>query len=95
MFAMMVEMLAALDRRIAELDKEITRHAREDEVARRLMTIRGIGPISATAIAAIARKPRPSRRAATLPPRWGWCQNRRLRAVNRSWGQSPEGASER
>jgi transposase len=54
MFAMMVDMLADLDRRIAELDKEITRRAREDEVARRLMTIPGIGPITATAIAAIA-----------------------------------------
>jgi transposase len=54
MFAMMVDMLADLDRRIAQLDKEIARRAREDEVARRLMTIPGIGPITATAIAAIA-----------------------------------------
>lgn len=54
MFAMMVDMLADLDRRIAELDKGIARRAREDEVARRLMTIPGIGPITATAIAAIA-----------------------------------------
>jgi transposase len=54
MFAMMVDMLADLDRRIAELDKEIARRAREDEVARRLMTIPGIGPITATAITAIA-----------------------------------------
>jgi transposase len=34
--------------------KEITRRAREDEVSRRLMTIPGVGPISATAIAALA-----------------------------------------
>ncbi|WP_375243819.1 IS110 family transposase [Sphingomonas parapaucimobilis] len=54
MFAMMVDMLAGLDERIAALDKEITRRAREDEVARRLMTIPGVGPITATAIAAIA-----------------------------------------
>jgi len=54
MFAMMVDMLAGLDERIAALDKEIARRAREDEVARRLMTIPGIGPITATAIAAIA-----------------------------------------
>ncbi|MBC7990200.1 MAG: IS110 family transposase [Luteimonas sp.] len=54
MFAMMVDMLAQLDERIGVLDKEITRRAREDEVARRLMTIPGIGPITATAIAAIA-----------------------------------------
>jgi transposase len=55
MFALMVEMLAELDRRFAALDKEIARRARENEVARRLMTIPGIGPITATAIAAIAR----------------------------------------
>jgi transposase len=39
---------------IANLDKEIAQRAREDEVSRRLMTIPGIGPISATAIAALA-----------------------------------------
>jgi transposase len=54
MFTMMVDMLTQLDMRIATLDKEIARRAREDEVARRLMTIPGIGPITATAIAAIA-----------------------------------------
>lgn len=54
MFALMVGMLADLDRHIAVLDKEIARRAREDDVARRLMTIPGIGPITATAIAAIA-----------------------------------------
>jgi transposase len=37
-----------------DLDKEIARRAREDEVSRRLMTGPGIGPISATAIAALA-----------------------------------------
>ena len=36
------------------LDNEIARRTREDEVARRLMTIPGIGPITATAIAALA-----------------------------------------
>src|SRR4029078_2401280 len=36
------------------LDKEIARRARDDEVSRRLMTVPGIGPISATALAALA-----------------------------------------
>lgn len=54
MFRVMLGMLDELDIRIAELDKEIARRAREDEVARRLMTIPGIGPIAATAIAALA-----------------------------------------
>lgn len=46
--------LVALDEQIAKLDQEVARRAREDEVARRLMTIPGIGPITATAIAALA-----------------------------------------
>jgi hypothetical protein len=45
-------MLASLNGKVADL--EIARRAREDEVSRRLMTVPGIGPISATAIAAMA-----------------------------------------
>jgi len=54
MFRLMLDQLASLNGRIAGLDKEIARRAHEDEVSRRLMTIPGIGPISATAIAALA-----------------------------------------
>lgn len=54
MFRVMLSMLEELSRQIVDLDKEIARRAREDEVARRLMTIPGIGPIAATAIAALA-----------------------------------------
>jgi transposase len=54
MFRLMLDLLDELDGKIAELDKEIARRAREDEVSRRLMTIPGVGPITATAIAALA-----------------------------------------
>jgi transposase len=54
MFRVMMDLLADLDDRIAELDREIARRAREDETARRLMTIPGIGPITATALIALA-----------------------------------------
>jgi transposase len=54
MFRLMLDLLAGLNDKIADLDKEIARRAREDEVSRRLMTVDGIGPISATAIAALA-----------------------------------------
>jgi transposase len=54
MFRLMLDLLACLNGKIAVLDKEIARRAREDEVSRRLMTVPGIGPISATAIAALA-----------------------------------------
>src|SRR5438270_3114478 len=42
----------ALDERIAAVDAEFVRMAREDEAVRRLTTIPGIGTINATALAA-------------------------------------------
>jgi len=54
MFRVMLDLLDELGGKITELDKEIARRAREDEVSRRLMTIPGIGPITATAITALA-----------------------------------------
>ena len=50
----MVRMIASLEAEIAVLDKEIGRRAKEDPVARRLMTIPGIGPITAAALTALA-----------------------------------------
>ena len=52
--ATLVEQLRALDRRVAQLDTEIARRAKEDATARRLMTIPGIGAVTATALAALA-----------------------------------------
>ncbi|WP_193335689.1 IS110 family RNA-guided transposase [Devosia beringensis] len=54
MFRTMLDLLDQLNAKIGELDKEIARRAREDVVARRLMTIPGVGPITATAIVALA-----------------------------------------
>ena len=45
MFRLMLDLLAGLDGKIAALDKEIARRAREDEVSRMLMTVPGVGPI--------------------------------------------------
>jgi len=46
--------LRALDERVAKLDAEIVRRAKNDSTARRLMTIPGIGAITATALIALA-----------------------------------------
>ena len=44
-----------------------------DEVARRLMTIPGIGPVGATALAASVTDPHQFRsRATSSPPGWDW-----------------------
>ncbi|ARU17513.1 IS110 family transposase [Croceicoccus marinus] len=57
MFVVMTEQLEQLNKQIALLDKEIARRAREDASARQLMTIPGIGPITAIAILALAPPP--------------------------------------
>jgi transposase len=54
MLKMLIEMLYALDDRIARLDRAMTQRAQADETARRLMTIPGVGPVIATALMALA-----------------------------------------
>ena len=59
----LVAALAHLETEIGKLDVEIARRARENDVARRLMTVPGIGPLIATAIAALAPPPETFRKA--------------------------------
>lgn len=56
-FIILIDTLQSLDEKVRQLDAEIARRAKEDEVSRRLMTIPGIGPITATALAALAPDP--------------------------------------
>lgn len=46
------EDLTRLDKRIAELDKEIVQLAKDDPIAQRLQQLRGVGPLIATALVA-------------------------------------------
>jgi len=59
----LVAALAQLEVEIGKLDAEIARRAKENDVARRLMTVPGIGPLIATAIAALAPPPDTFRKA--------------------------------
>ena len=52
-----------MEEEITKLDAEITRRAKENEVARRLMTVQGMGPLIATALATLAPPPDTFRRA--------------------------------
>ncbi len=54
-------MITGFDAQITELDAEIRQRAGENEVAR-LMTIPGIGPLIATALATLAPPPETFRR---------------------------------
>jgi transposase len=51
---MLIETLRGLDEQIARLDSEIAERAKENETARRLTTIPGVGPVTAVALAALA-----------------------------------------
>ena len=51
---MLVDQIVGLQLRIDTLDRDIRKRAREDDVASRLMTIPGIGPICASAMIALA-----------------------------------------
>ena len=53
--APLAKQIDALDEAIAAIDKELETAAKADEKAKRLMTIPGIGPVTATAIAATVR----------------------------------------
>jgi transposase len=59
----LVAALGHLEAEIGKLDAEIARRAKENEVARRLMTVPGIGPLIATAIAVLAPPPETFRKA--------------------------------
>jgi len=58
----LIETKTRLDDQIATLNAEISRRAKENDVARRLMTIPGIGPLIATALVALAPPPETFRR---------------------------------
>jgi len=87
-FRLLLDSLGSLDAKLAELDKEIARRAREDAVARRLMTIPGVGPITATAIAALAPAAESFARAGTLPPGSGSRRASTRPAASRSSARS-------
>jgi len=53
----LVTALVHLEEEIGKLDAEIARRAKENEVARRLMTVPGVGPLIATALAVLAPPP--------------------------------------
>jgi len=55
--AVLVGTYKALEAQIRALDAEITRRAKADPVARRLLTIPGVGPIAATATTALVPAP--------------------------------------
>ena len=60
---MLVAALTHLEAEIGRLDAEIAGRAKENAVARRLMTVPGIGTLIATALAVLAPPPETFRKA--------------------------------
>jgi transposase len=58
----LAQMLQQVEEKITVLDVEISRRARANPLIKRLMTIPGVGPITATALAALAPAPETFRR---------------------------------
>jgi len=54
---LLVEQLQALEERVNRLDREIACRAKEDKIARRLMTVPGVGAVTAVALAALTPPP--------------------------------------
>jgi hypothetical protein len=77
MFRLMLDLLAGLNGKIADLDKEIARRAREDDVSRRLMTVPGIARSLPPQSPPSAAAPSCFRRANAAP--------RRVRGSIRCW----------
>ena len=50
----LIDTLHRLDEQIADLDRDIVQRAKADETAHRLMTIPGIGPVTAVALTVLA-----------------------------------------
>jgi transposase len=51
---LLIQTLYWLDEQIARLDREVAQRAKENDMSRRLMTIPGVGPVTAVAMAALA-----------------------------------------
>jgi len=54
---MFFDLIDGLSKRIHDLTRQISRIARQNEVARRLMTMPGVGPVTAVSIAVLAAPP--------------------------------------
>ncbi len=96
MFKPMVDLLAELDKRIALLDREIARRAKEDEVARRLMaTSRASVPSQPPPSSRSRRPARRSAKAGTSLHGSALHRDRTRPAANRDWAVSQKWGSAR
>ena len=96
---LLLERIGDLSVKIDDLERQLRKQARQDENARRLMTIPGIGPVTAMAIQAFAPPMETSDAGATSPPGWAWCRASTRPGASpgsagyRRWASATSGAS--
>ena len=81
----LLEQLRGLDERVEAYDRRLEAQARLSEGARRLMKIRGIGPITALAIVATVGNAREFKNGRQFA---AWCRGSTPPAARRDWGTS-------
>src|SRR3984957_20563755 len=85
----------AVGERIEALEAEIVAHVRQDKAARRLATIPGVGPITASLIAATVADFGVFKRARDLQRGWAWYRGSILPAAKPGLAGSPRRATGR
>jgi hypothetical protein len=86
----LLQHLGALDERISAYDRQLEHLAQASEPARRLMSVPGVGPLTASATVAsigAAHEFCRSRRGAAITRRW-WRRPRRMRASSGQYSQN-------
>jgi transposase len=91
----LVTMLRGIQEEVEALDREIAARAKSDHVARRLMTVPGIGPLIATAIEALAPPPETFRSGRDFAAWVGLTPVQKSTAASSGSAAHPAWASER
>ena len=91
----LVGQIETCDSRIKSLEKQIVSWHKTNVKSRKLATIPGVGPITASVLAATVTARRPSRRDATWRLGWAWCPGRTPAGAKTGSAGSPRPATAR
>jgi transposase len=86
----LADQLAQIDIQLARLDRELLTWHRTNPISQRLASIPGVGPVTATALAASVSEPTMFSSAREFSATWVWFRARTPRAVGQSWAGSPK-----
>ena len=93
MLAVPADQLRDVAARVAAVEGELMAWHRANDLNRRLATIPGAGPITASAIVATVGTLPSSSLAGSSPLGWGWCHNNGQAAARSAWAGSRSAAT--